>query len=120
MPSVVIVDDNADNRFLLRRRLRSRPEFEVVGEAADGATALVQTSLTKPDFLILDLRMPGLTTAQILPEILRTSPETRVIVWTATDTEAVQGALDLGAHGFAPKSRSMDEVVEALDDLLRQ
>ena len=114
---VVIVDDNADNRFLLRRRLQSHPDFEVVGEATDGNSALVQVSLTRPHAVILDLRMPGPPTSEVLPEILRLSPATKVVVWTATDTGAVQAALDLGAVAYAPKSQSMNEVIDVLEGL---
>ena len=66
---ILIADDHAIFRDGLRRLLELEPEFEVVGEAADGAEAIAQTQQIRPDILLLDLampRMPGLDTLREL------------------------------------------------------
>ena len=57
---VLLVDDNEDALFLLRKRLEKRKPFEVVGEATNGEEAIAQVESLQPDLVIMDVKMPGM------------------------------------------------------------
>ena len=112
---VYVVDDNADNRFLMRRRLEGHPFIDIVGEANEAANLAAGVSVATPDAILLDLRMPGLSGLSAIPELRELFPSVAIVIWTATDVSVVEQALGLGAVAFAPKSLSMDEAIKVLE-----
>src|SRR6185436_12373075 len=82
---IVIVDDHAVVREGIRTVLAGDPEFEVVGEAADGVAAVACARDLRPDVLLLDITMPGGSGLEALPRILHAAPGTRVLMLTVHD-----------------------------------
>src|SRR3989338_7120496 len=104
MVTIVLADDHAIVRQGLRTLLESDPQFEVVGEAADGREAIELVKRRKPTVLIADLMMPGLNGLETTRKVLRLKSKTRVIVLSMYRNEAyVLEALRIGAAGYIAK-----------------
>jgi two-component system response regulator DegU len=104
---VVIADDHALFRDGLRRILSLEKDILVVGEAANGDDVIKVVERTKPDILLLDLKMPKGDVVQNLLEVGAKYPSTRVIILTAfSEEESVLNAAKGGAKGFVPKGCS--------------
>jgi len=89
MPSVLIVDDEPDIRFLLRR-MAEQAEWYVAGEAASGQEALDCYWDLKPDVIVLDHRMPGLSGLETAERILTEHPEQAIVLFTAFADPALE------------------------------
>jgi DNA-binding NarL/FixJ family response regulator len=112
---VLICDDVADLRLLLRLWLEREPDLEVVGEAATGAEVVELAGRTTPDVVLLDFNMPVMSGAEALPRLLALRPEPRVIVFVGARTaEVEQRALALGAERCLDKSAGMETVRAAI------
>jgi DNA-binding NarL/FixJ family response regulator len=115
MIRVVVTDDQALVRSGFVVLLRSAPDFEVVGEAADGQEAIELVRRTRPDVVLMDIRMPALDGLEATREITRDGGDTRVLVLTTFDhDEYVYGALRAGASGFLLKDTLPDELLAAV------
>lgn len=111
---IVVVDDVADLRVVVRKSLEMDGRFEVVGDAEDARSAITVVGETKPDVVMLDVAMPGMTGLEAIPEIRSASPETKIAVFTVKGESARQEVLDAGADAYIPKYESFDEVIERL------
>lgn len=112
---IVLADDHAILRSGLRALLDAEPDMGVVAEAADGQEAIERCVQFKPDVLVLDLSMPGLSGIQALPQILQRSPDCKVLVLTMlTEEQYVLQALRAGASGYVPKSAADTELIDAI------
>lgn len=112
---VVIVDDTPDVRLLLRLQLEVQPGIEVVGEADNGLDAVRVASLARPDVLVLDMMMPGLTGIEALPRIRQVAPETRVIMFSSRIASNVEAAaLRAGAAAYIEKTAPISSVIDAV------
>jgi CheY-like chemotaxis protein len=80
---VLIVDDKADIRNLLATRLRLEPAFNVVGEAANGAEAIVRVGELQPHLMVLDLQMPVMSGEEVIPIVRSLAPRLQVVVFSA-------------------------------------
>jgi len=112
--TVVLVDDEPAAREELAYLLGSLPAVEVVGEAADGRSALELLARLRPDVAVLDVRMPppdGLEVARRLAEL---SPGTRVVFATAYDEHALE-AFDVAAADYLLKPFSAERVLRAVE-----
>lgn len=115
MVSVLLVDDQDLIRVGLRTLLEHEEEFEVAGEAADGLDAVQQALETRPDVVLMDIRMPVLDGLAATQQVLALPKPPQVIILTTVDTdEMVLEALRLGACGFLLKSTRPDRLVEAV------
>jgi DNA-binding NarL/FixJ family response regulator len=112
---ILIVDDQALFREGLRTLLSVQPDFEVVGEAANGEEALRLALMHKPNVVLMDLRMPvmdGVTATQRMRESL---PHIRILVLTTfDDDEYVFEGLRAGAVGYLLKDVSSEKLFEAI------
>jgi DNA-binding NarL/FixJ family response regulator len=116
---LLIVDDDASMRDLLRLTFELHPEFEVLGEAANGSEAVAAAETHKPDAVILDVMMPGIDGLEALPRILAVAPQTKIIVFSAYATvPIVQQALEAGASLVLEKTVPQRDVVAAVLDLV--
>ncbi|MFC4786931.1 PAS domain S-box protein [Nocardioides sp. MAHUQ-72] len=114
-PSIVIVDDAADVRVLMKSRLRISGMFTIVGEGADGAQAIELACRHRPDLMLLDVSMPGVDGLEALPEIRRLSPTTRVVLFSGFEEQGLaERAEELGAAAFVEKSTPVDTLVDRL------
>ena len=117
MPQVVLADDHALVREGVRRILEASG-IQVAGEVGDGLRVLEAVERLQPDVLLLDLGMPGLHGLDILREVTRRAPSTRVLVLSADgrDDFVVQ-ALRNGAAGYLLKGCRAEELVQAVTEV---
>ncbi len=101
---ILIADDHTIFRDGLRRLLESEPEFQVVGEAGDGAEALQLSQQLKPDILLLDLAMPRMPGLETLRELsTQGSPVKTILLTAAIEKRQIVEALQMGARGVIMK-----------------
>jgi two-component system, NarL family, response regulator NreC len=113
--SILIADDHAVVRLGLRLLLEAESDFAVVGEVADGLEALLQVERLRPDVLILDLVMPGLHGVEVIRQVRKRAPKTRVVVLSMHANEAyVVEALRKGASAYVLKGSAGGEVLDAV------
>ncbi|MEA2479341.1 MAG: two-component system, NarL family, response regulator NreC, partial [Thermoleophilaceae bacterium] len=113
---VVLADDHSVVREGLRLMLDAQPNLRVVAEAGDVETAMRMTRAHRPRVLVLDLNMPGRPSLEAIPELLASSPETRIVVLTMQDEPALaQATLRAGASGYVIKDAAGDELVQAVN-----
>jgi DNA-binding NarL/FixJ family response regulator len=101
---VLLVDDVADIRLLLRSLFAVYPGVEVVGEAGDGQQAIELAGTTQPDLVVLDLSMPVMDGVAALPAIREAAPGARVVVLSAIPRSVDPGAMEAGAVAYVEKS----------------
>jgi DNA-binding NarL/FixJ family response regulator len=114
---VLIADDHEPTRTDIRRMLESDARFSVCGEAADAAAAVARAVESRPDLVLLDIRMPGggLTA---LWEIAARLPQARLVMLTVSEDESdLFAALRAGAHGYLLKDIDPRRLPEALYDV---
>jgi DNA-binding NarL/FixJ family response regulator len=117
--SVVLVDDQELVRTGLRTILEARG-VEVVGEAADGAEGVEVARRTRPDVVLMDVRMPGMDGIDATAALQAEPDPPRVLILTTFDLdEYVYRALRAGASGFLLKDARPDELVAAIDVIAR-
>ncbi|KOU86421.1 MULTISPECIES: response regulator transcription factor [unclassified Streptomyces] len=115
MIRVLIADDQPLVRRGLALILGPDPEFEVVGEAEDGARAVALARELRPDVVVMDIRMPVLDGVRATAELARSLPGVRVLALSTFDMdEYVVAALRAGAYGFLPKDVSPEELGAAV------
>lgn len=112
--SILIVDDNDIMRTVLRGIVRG-DDYEVIGEARNGAIAVDLAQRLKPDIVCLDVMMPEKNGLEALSEIKATRPETEVVMITGNaDPGTVQEAILGGASGFIVKPFNAARVLDSL------
>ncbi len=114
---VLVVDDQAMVRQGFSALLAAQSGIEVVGDAADGAAAVVAVATLAPDVVLMDIRMPVLDGIEAIRRILATprDPQPRVLVLTTFDLDDyVYEALRAGASGFLLKDARAEELVQAV------
>jgi DNA-binding NarL/FixJ family response regulator len=103
--SVLLVDDHSLVRRGFRRILEDEPDIVVVGEAGDGADAVRLAQQLKPQVIVMDCALPGMSGLVATRKILETLPETAVLMLSMHSEETwVRQALDAGARGYILKS----------------
>jgi DNA-binding NarL/FixJ family response regulator len=112
---VLIADDHPLVRSGVRRALEEEQDFEVVGEATNGAKVLPLIGQTDPDLVVLDISMPQLDGLACLDQIRRRYPDLKVVILSAAgDPERVQAALARGATAYVLKSVDVRDLASAL------
>jgi NarL family two-component system response regulator LiaR len=115
MIRILIVDDHEVVRQGLRFVLDQEPDFEVVGECADGRTALTRIGVLRPDVVLLDMAMPGLDGLGVLHALRQREDPAAVIVLTSFPAEdRAMDAVRAGAASYLSKTTEVDRVVEAV------
>jgi DNA-binding NarL/FixJ family response regulator len=115
MTTVLIADDQALVRVGLRKILESESEMTVVGEAADGDDAVAAASRSRPDVVLMDIRMPVLDGIEATRRIVAGQPATRVLILTTFGLDGyVFDALRAGASGFMLKDAPPEEILAAV------
>jgi DNA-binding NarL/FixJ family response regulator len=112
---VLVVDDHAVIRDGITAMLEPTEDLEVVGEAADGASAVRLAGELLPDVVLMDLRMPGTDGASAAACITALSPAPRVLVLTTYDSDAdIARAMAAGATGYLLKDTRRDQLFDAI------
>jgi DNA-binding NarL/FixJ family response regulator len=112
---VVLADDHPVVRGGLRALIATIADLELVGEAADGEAAVREVQLTRPDVVLMDVRMPGLDGVEATRRIRSAVPETAVLMLTMFDDDAgVFSAIQAGARGYLLKGAEQEEIIGAI------
>lgn len=118
MIRLVVVDDHPVVRHGLVSMLHYEQGMEVVGEAADGATAVQVILEQKPDVVLLDLRLPQLSGIEVMKQVRARKPQVRFLALTTYDTdEYIVPALNAGAQGYLLKDTTPEELNRAIHSL---
>ena len=112
---ILIVDDHEIVREGIRTLLsRSRPEWEIVGEAVNGQLAIEAVKNLKPDVVILDVTMPVMSGLEAAPRIVALSTGTRILIFTMHQSETfVSEVRSAGAQGYVVKSQASRDLILA-------
>lgn len=117
---MLLVDDHPVVRRGLAALLGTLDEFEVVGEAEDGEAAVREAQLTRPDVVLMDVRMPGMDGVEATRRIRAAVPEVAVLMLTMYDEDAtVFTAMQAGAQGYLLKGAEQDEITDAIKAVVR-
>lgn len=112
---VLLVDDHSLFRSGIRSLLQRYPEFEVVGEAADGVEGIKRAQQLKPDVVLLDLNMPGITGVETLQLMQQDCPQTAIVMLTVSEESSdLALAMRSGARGYLIKNIETDYLLRAL------
>lgn len=112
---VFIADDHALFRAGLRALLTAMPDIDVIGEAAEGETALAQISALQPNVVLMDIHMPGVNGIEAARRVLAAHPGLGVIMVTMLEDDAsVFAAMKAGARGYVLKGAHHDEILLAI------
>jgi DNA-binding NarL/FixJ family response regulator len=115
---LVVVDDHPIVRQGLTGALEDEPDFQVAGSAASAEEALPLVGRLRPDVILLDLELPAMSGVEAIPRLIEASPETKVLVFTAYDTdERVIGAIRAGAKGYLLKGAAVADIARAIRDV---
>lgn len=118
---VLVVDDNEDSRFLLRKRLGNKRQFQIVGEASNGSEAVDLVQELEPDIVIMDVRMPGMGGVEATRQIKERFPHISVLAYSAFgDLEQMDAMREAGAVGYVLKDAPAEELIMRLQDSASQ
>lgn len=117
---ILLADDHAVLRSGLKMLLEGQPDLVVVGEAGDGETTLRLARALTPDVLLLDIAMPGMDGLAVLRQMKEISPQTRVLVLSMHEEEAIlRAALSSGAAGYVLKRTVEAVLLDAIRNVAR-
>ena len=113
---IVLVDDHEVVRLGLKTLLDHNPQFEVVGEAGNAKEALEQVGALRPDVVVMDIRLPGVSGIEACEQITQNFPDTRVIMLTSyAEDEMLFSAIRAGASGYVLKQIASDDLIKAIE-----
>jgi DNA-binding NarL/FixJ family response regulator len=117
---IVLAEDHTILREGLRALLTADPNFEIIGEAADGRAAVRFVEKQIPDLILMDLSMPRMTGMDAIREIKKRYPQTKIIALTVHKTEEyLRTTLHAGADGYVLKDATRDELMMAIQSVLK-
>ena len=112
---ILLVDDHTLFRSGMRLLLQRNPEFDIVGEAADGLEGVKRAKQLRPDVVLMDLNMPGLSGLEAMQLIIEDLPDTAVLMLTVSEeAEDLTRALKSGARGYLLKNIEADYLTQAI------
>jgi DNA-binding NarL/FixJ family response regulator len=114
--SVVVVEDQTAICELIIEMLEARGAYRVLGSTADGHEGLALAKQLKPDILILDILLPGISGLEVLRQLHDTQPDLKVLIFSAkSEKQIARGLLKAGVRGYVPKSARLSELRQAVD-----
>jgi two-component system nitrate/nitrite response regulator NarL len=112
---ILLVDDHTLLRSGVKLLLQRNPDFDVVGEASDGLEGVKRAKQLRPDVVLMDLNMPGLSGLEALQLIMQDLPQTAVLMLTVSEeAEDLGAALQSGARGYLLKNIEADKLMQAI------
>ena len=116
----LVVDDFEPFRRFVHSTLIQRPDLQVIGEATNGLEAVQKAEALKPDLILLDIGLPGLSGIEVARRIRQVSPKSKILfVSQESASDIVQEALDFGASGYVLKARSATDLLPPSMPFLR-
>jgi DNA-binding NarL/FixJ family response regulator len=116
---ILIVDDHDVVRQGVRTLLSTHPEWEVCGEASSGAEAVGAVAALKPDVVILDVTMPGMSGLDAASRIAALGTSARILIFTMHESRRMaEDVREAGAHGYVQKSQAARDLIMAVERLL--
>ncbi len=117
---ILLADDHPVVREGLAAILETQPDFEVIGQANDGAEAVDMASVLRPDVVMLDLAMPRMDGVDALRAMRAEQPDLKALVFTASQTDdRIVGAIQAGAQGYLLKGAAREELFNAVRVIAR-
>ncbi len=117
---ILLADDHPVVREGLAAILETQPDFEVIGQANDGAEAVDMASALRPDVVMLDLAMPRMDGVDALRAMRAEQPDLKALVFTASQTDdRIVGAIQAGAQGYLLKGAAREELFNAVRVIAR-
>lgn len=117
---IVLVDDHEVVRLGIKTLLDQSSQFEVVGEASNAKEAIEMTGKLRPDIVLMDIRLPGISGIDACEEITQTYPEVRVVMLTSyAEDDMLFSAIRAGASGYLLKQISSEDLIRSLDSVSR-
>jgi DNA-binding NarL/FixJ family response regulator len=117
---IVLAEDHTILREGLRALLTTDPDFEIIGEVADGREAVRFVEKQIPDLILMDLSMPRMTGMDAIREIKKRYPQTKIIALTVHKTEEyLRTTLQAGADGYVLKDATHGELMMAIKSVLK-
>lgn len=117
---MLVVDDFARLRDSVRRTLGEHSDLQVVGEASDGLEAVHKAEKLQPDLIVLDLGLPSLDGLEAARRIRMLSPKSKIIIASQeSSADVVQEALRSGALGYVIKANIANQLLTAIEAVLR-
>jgi DNA-binding NarL/FixJ family response regulator len=114
--TIHIIDDHPMVVEGLRFALDGLPQIQVTATASNAESWLSIVQTIKPDLLLLDLTLPGLSGLMLARQLAKSHPEIRIIVLTSdTDSESIREAIEAGVKGYVSKTAGRDELIRAID-----
>jgi PAS domain S-box-containing protein len=116
---ILIADDHEMLRRGVRTMLQKGADWEICGEAINGQDAVDKATALHPDLVILDINMPVLNGLAAVRQILRNSPQTKILVFTVHDSDqTLKEIRAAGAHGYLSKAKGGEDLLRVVKDLL--
>ena len=117
---IIIVDDHEVVRLGLKSLLERHPQFDIVGEASTAREALEQVNRQRPNIVLMDIRLPGMSGIEACEEITKNHPDTKVIMLTSyAEDEMLFSAIRAGASGYVLKQIGGEDLVKAIESVGR-
>jgi two-component system response regulator NreC len=117
---VFLTDDHTLFRQGIRTLISAEPDMEVVGEASNGADAIIKAAETRPDVILMDIGMAGLSSFEATRQVRKNRPETKVLFLTMYDDEDyLVECMEVGAGGYVLKDSPAQQLISAIRDVNR-
>lgn len=119
-PRILIVDDHEIVREGIRTLInRSRPKWDICGEAANGNEAIAAVQSLNPDVVVLDITMPGVSGLEATKKLINLGLKTRILMFTMHESARLASDVrEVGAHGLVLKSQASRDLIGAIEKLL--
>jgi two-component system response regulator NreC len=119
MTTIILADDHQVVRQGVRALLENQPDIRVIAEAGDGLEAVRLVEELKPNVLILDLMMPGISGMEVTRNVRKASPNTRIIIFTMySDLAYVAESLKYGANAYILKGSPGNDLLQAVKEVV--
>src|ERR1700720_3881419 len=117
---IILTDDHALFRHGIRTLLAAEPDMEVIGEASNASDAVALAQQTRPDVVLMDIGMMGMSSFESTRQIRKERPETKVIFLSMYDDEDyLSECVEIGASGFVLKDSPSDQLITAIREVHR-
>lgn len=117
---ILVVEDFEPYRTFVSSLLKEKSGFRVICEVSDGLQAVKKAQELNPDLILLDIGLPGLNGIEAARQILKITPESKIVFLTQeTSAEVVREALNVGAYGYVVKSQAGKELLGAIEAALQ-